>query len=266
MFLYNAGMTAEAIELLATTLPKCATLEKVHLEYNRLPENPQLFAKFLAENVPARSVSLRGNCLRNSGAIAVADVLARNTWVLTLNLFDNNIGDEGAAAILTKARYNTTLKTLSLSNNKGGDDALHALVTTLVGGPIEDPAKAEYNEHATRLLDLNKAISTGKKPKAKPGELPPPNIEEVPLLENLVSVDGVDYARGNRILEIVNFSNNKVTNTGAVDVVALFNRDSIDGLDFKFSKSVREVNLTRNSIEEDAGLRLAAVSDDKIVL
>jgi len=148
----------------------------------------------------------------------------------------------------------------------GGDGALQALVSTLVGGPVDDSAKTEYNEHAVRLADLNKAISTGKKTKAKPGELLPPNIEEVPLLENLVSIEGIEHTKGNQILEIVNFSNNKVTNTGAIKAVALLNREPVEGLDFKLAKSVREVNLTRNSIEDNVGLQLAAASDDKIVL
>ncbi|KAK7230469.1 hypothetical protein SO694_00174013 [Aureococcus anophagefferens] len=96
------------------------------------PDPACVFARFLAENVPARAVSLRGDGLGDGGARAVADALARNTWVLTLNLFDD------APASATRR------------------------------------AVAAHEAALGRLADLNKAIASGKKPKAKPGELRPP--------------------------------------------------------------------------------------------
>ena len=108
------------------------------------PDPACVFARFLAENVPARAVSLRGDGLGDGGARAVADALARNTWVLTLNLFDNGIGDAGGAAVVGAARYNTMLKTLSLSNNACGDGTAAAAAATLVGGPVDDAAKAAH--------------------------------------------------------------------------------------------------------------------------
>lgn len=283
---YNCGMGLEAVELLAATVPRCLTLEKVAVEYNPLPraEAPApdaeapgdeaapapdpacVFARFLAENVPARAVSLRGDGLGDGGARAVADALARNTWVLTLNLFDNGIGDAGGAAVVGAARYNTMLKTLSLSNNACGDGTAAAAAATLVGGPVDDAAKAAHEAALGRLADLNKAIASGKKPKAKPGELLPPNVEEVPPLEPLVSAGGADYARGNKALEILNLSNNKISDDGARAALAAFSREPVDGLDFKLAAAVREVNLTRNGIDDDVGVELARVSEDKVVL
>ena len=42
--------------------------------------------------------------------------------------------------------------------------------------------------------------------------------------------------------------------------------EPVDGLDFKLAAAVREVNLTRNGIDDDVGVELARVSEDKVVL
>ncbi|KAH8061415.1 hypothetical protein JL722_4032 [Aureococcus anophagefferens] len=242
---YNCGMGLEAVELLAATVPRCLTLEKatVAVEYNPLPraEAPApdaeapgdeaapapdpacVFARFLAENVPARAVSLRGDGLGDGGARAVADALARNTWVLTLNLFDNGIGDAGAPPS-SAPRYNTMLKTLSLSNNACGDGTAAAAAATL----------AAHEAALGRLADLNKAIASGKKPKAKPGELRPPagagaryderqragprGAAQAPAERRggaAARAARVGRRRGlragNKALEILNLSNNKIS-------------------------------------------------------
>ena len=120
---------------------------------------------------------------------------------------------------------------LSLSSSTSG----YTHVDATLHHPF--PAQAAHEAAAGRLADLNKAIASGKKPKAKPGELRPParerarararrggarrtagaprrlppNVEEVPPLEPLVSAGGADYARGNKALEILNLSNNKIS-------------------------------------------------------
>ena len=282
------------------------------------PDPACVFARFLAENVPARAVSLRGDGLGDGGARAVADALARNTWVLALNLFDNGIGDAGGAAVVGAARYNTMLKTLSLSNNACGDGTAAAAAATLVGGPVDDAAKAAHEAALGRLADLNKAIASGKKPKAKPGELRPPARERA----RARAAAARDVARGARFPDrgaaaqapaerrggaaaraarVGRRRGLRAGEQGPRDPQPLEQQDQrrrrargprgllargsgaargararatrardagepVDGLDFKLAAAVREVNLTRNGIDDDVGVELARVSEDKVVL
>mmetsp|Transcript_13049 Transcript_13049/g.40201 ORF Transcript_13049/g.40201 Transcript_13049/m.40201 type:complete len:352 (+) Transcript_13049:121-1176(+) len=264
LFLYNAGMSNQAVDLLSTTLPRCTSLVKVHLDYNPL-EDPSVFAQILAVNMPARSVSLRGNDLREAGAVAVARALAENTWIQTLNLFGNQIGDRGGAEIVNKLRFNTMLKSLSLSRNACANETLIGLVDTLTGSEVSVDAKAEYHRYASRLTELNKCIASGKKMKTKYGEDIPPNIEEIPLFGSIVTVDHADFVTGNRVLEMINLSSNEVTEDGASLAVKKLSRQPAGGLEFELSKSTWEINITNNPIEHERGVKLSRVCRDRIV-
>lgn len=245
---HNAGMSSGTISLLAATLPLCVSIFKLQIDYNPLSD-PTIFSKFLAANMPARTLSLRGNGLRNLGACAVADAIAWNTWTLTLNLFDNQIGDKGGAAIFSRLRYNVMLKSLSM----------------LIGSEINELEKAEFIEHASQLIDLNKYIMSGKKLKPKAGALLPPNDEEIPLLENILTVNQVDIIKGNRFIETINLSNNKITDKAARAAIEAF-QVRPDLPELGMNASFREMNLSQNGIDNKLGIKLSLASRERVGL
>lgn len=261
---HNAGMSSGTISLLAATLPLCVSIFKLQIDYNPLSD-PTIFSKFLAANMPARTLSLRGNGLRNLGACAVADAIAWNTWTLTLNLFDNQIGDKGGAAIFSRLRYNVMLKSLSLSKNKCGDGSFKALLDMLIGSEINELEKAEFIEHASQLIDLNKYIMSGKKLKPKAGALLPPNDEEIPLLENILTVNQVDIIKGNRFIETINLSNNKITDKAARAAIEAF-QVRPDLPELGMNASFREMNLSQNGIDNKLGIKLSLASRERVGL
>jgi len=249
LFFHNAGMSHDTVDL----------------DYNPLSD-PTIFAKILALNMPARIVSLRGNGLGDAGASAVAEAIASNTWTLSLNLFDNQIGDRGGAEIFNKLRYNIMLKSLSLSKNKCGDESFVALLDTLTGFEMNEQIKAEFLEHKSQLTDLNKYITSGRKSKAKAGAFIHPNNEEVPLLESIFTVDEVEFIKGNSFLEIINLSNNMITNKAARSAMAILDMKPDRSPELRLSAALREMNLSRNAINEELGARLSMASRERIII
>jgi len=260
---YNTGMSCEAVDLFARTLPCCTAIVKMTLDYNPL-DDPTSFAKFLAENVPARTISLRGNRLGNTGAIAIAAAIATNTWVLTLNLFDNQIDDEGGMAIVNRVRYNIMLRSLSLANNKCGDKCFATLIDTLLTSEVDEKGKIEVAAYASRLEELNKSISSGKKLKAKPSKALPPNIEEVPLLES-VTINQVHFLKGNNILKSINLSNNTISNAGARHAIEALTKKNVTGLNFELDDFSFDITAVRNKIDREHSAELFQISDSRIL-
>lgn len=264
LYLYNVAMSRFAVNLLSTTLPRCVSLMKLHIDYNRL-DDPSVFAKILAVNMPARSISLRGNDLRDAGAISLAQALAKNTWVQTLNLFGNQIGDRGGTAIVSKLRYNTMLKSLSLSCNACADGTFIGLLDTLTGCEISGETKADYHRYASRVTELNKLIASRKKTKAKSTEEIPPNVEEIPALRSIFTVDQVDFFPGNHVLEMVNLSCNDITDKGASLAIKRLSRQSVCGLESQpLPQSTWEIMLANNQIRQDLGGSLSHSYSNRI--
>ncbi|KAH8091629.1 hypothetical protein JL720_5941 [Aureococcus anophagefferens] len=258
---YNCGMGLGAVGLAATVAVEYNPLPRAEApapdaeapgdEAAPAPDPACVFAWFLAENVPR--VSLRGDGPATA-ARAPSRTRSRATRGSSRSTSSTTASATPGGAVVGAARYNTMLKTLSLSNNACGDGTAAAAAATLVGGPVDDAATAGRHKRAN--------FPTSKAPIAAMFHSLPPNVEEVPPLEPLVSAGGADYARGNKALEILNLSNNKISDDGARAALAAFAapalsrraraggraRDAgepVDGLDFKLAAAVREVNLTR---------------------
>merc|ERR1712087_1092353 len=66
------------------------------------------------------TLGLRGNKIKDDGAIAVADALRGNGVLTKLDLYNNNIGPAGAVAIADALKFNRVLTTLYLQFNSIG--------------------------------------------------------------------------------------------------------------------------------------------------
>jgi hypothetical protein len=65
-----------------------------------------------------RTLSLKGNGLRDAAAKAIGSALQSNTTLSTLNLYHNSIGDGGAAEIFQALRLNRSVRSLNLGLNQ----------------------------------------------------------------------------------------------------------------------------------------------------
>ena len=97
--LYNAGLTADSIDVLAAALAN-SSVTSLYIEYNPLSpgdddSDPSLkFASLV--DLPLVALWLRGNAISADGAKALAEKLFAHTTLNSLNLFDNQIGADGA--------------------------------------------------------------------------------------------------------------------------------------------------------------------------
>ena len=74
-----------------------------------------------------RSLSLKGNGIRDPAASRIGEELASNSTLATLNLYRNKIGDAGGSAIFQALRLNRTLRSLNVGQNQIGDDSVKGL-------------------------------------------------------------------------------------------------------------------------------------------
>ena len=114
---YDAGLSAEAIVLLAEALPK-SKVATLAIDYNPVSATPSPFAAILKVEGTLSNVSLRGNGIDSVSGMAVAKALATNTSIGALNLFNNKLGNVGTADIAKALRFNMALKQLSIASNQ----------------------------------------------------------------------------------------------------------------------------------------------------
>ena len=127
---YDAGLSAEAIQLLADVLPK-TVVGNLAVDYNVIKGSSALFALFLKVEGKLSNVSLRGNAIDSVAGMAVAKALSANTSIGALNLFDNRLGNVGTSDVAKALRFNMSLKQLSLSRNN-----VRSLIHALIYGKI----------------------------------------------------------------------------------------------------------------------------------
>ena len=80
-------------------------------------EQAQLIALLLEKAENLEYLSLKGNKIGETGAIALAGALQLDETLTTLDLRNNNIGESGLKTIVESLEPNKTLKTLLLDGN-----------------------------------------------------------------------------------------------------------------------------------------------------
>ncbi|KAJ0399278.1 hypothetical protein P43SY_001862 [Pythium insidiosum] len=180
-------------------------------EETRVPPPAALTSLLLSARL--RVLSLRANGLSAAHADAIAQGLRANTTLESLNLYQNPLGDDGVAAIAYVLPFNTTLKALSLGETQLSGRGARLLVDVLT----------KYAAPASLLQELQAAepriqaeIDLAKKAKKKIDRHTAILNLGLPVLE---TIDGVQYAPGNRtLLDLVLSGNDAVS---PADVLAM---------------------------------------------
>lgn len=78
-----------------------------------------------------RSLSLKGNGIRDPAATKIGEELSANTTLATLSLYRNKIGDAGGSAVFKALRLNRTLRSLNIGQNLITDSSIVELSEAL---------------------------------------------------------------------------------------------------------------------------------------
>ena len=160
LHLWNAGLAADTLALLAGCLPQCRRLQTLVLDGNPLGE---LRVSELVGAPAGQSrllhLSLRFCGLGDAAAVGLGHALG---WpsagpappLLTLHLSNNAVGDRGAAGLAVGLTTNRTLLTLNLANNAVGDEGAARLAEALSWfAPSEGQLSARRLMIHEQLLD-----------------------------------------------------------------------------------------------------------------
>jgi len=258
----NAQITALQIEMLCTTLPETPA-QVLALDWNE-PNEPDMpcdecYAMLLGKGSALNHLSLRGNCITDAGAAAIADALTTNHTLGSLNLFQNQITDEGGCKIAVALRANSVLTVLSLSNNKLTGETAKAFGETLTAFTLSVEEMKQRAELELQLVDAKKAAEEAakKKPKPKKGDKappPPPVVNELPPVKP--QDDGTGLGAGNSTLQMLNLSNNKMGD-GMGDMA----KRMAEFIEKGELKTLKDLFVQRNGINEDVAAMFAAFTD-----
>ena len=89
----------------------------------------EVLKKIAADEI--QEVSLVGQQIGDTGAIALAKALANNKSVHALHLSNNNIGIEGITSLAKMLETNTNIRHLGLSSNPFGDEGVYKLTSAI---------------------------------------------------------------------------------------------------------------------------------------
>ena len=146
--LWNTGLAADTLPLLASFLPLCRHLHTLVLDGNTLTGTPM--STLFREGNLLKHLSLRFCGITDNEAYAIGSALAATTCrvslLLTLNLSNNQIGDVGAGHIAEGLKLNRSLLTLNLASNQIGDEGVAKLSIALSQFPLSHKQVVERRQ------------------------------------------------------------------------------------------------------------------------
>ena len=110
------GITDTGAHHFATMLAVNATLQKVDLSHGSITDNRvSHLSRALQHNISVTHLDLSYNeCITNTGAVALCEMLRVNKSLIELNLCGTSVGEEGTTALLEGLQHNQVLNKLEL--------------------------------------------------------------------------------------------------------------------------------------------------------
>ena len=165
--LWNTGLAADTLPLLASFLPLCKHLHTLVLDGNTLTGTP--VSILFGEGSLLKHLSLRFCGITDIEAYAIGSALAvttcRVSLLLTLNLSNNQIGDVGAGHIADGLKLNRSLLTLNLASNQIGDEGVAKLCIALSQFPLSHKQVVERRQLLSKEREKENAspnLSVGR--------------------------------------------------------------------------------------------------------
>ena len=159
--LWNTGLTADTLALLASFLPLCRRLCTLVLDANTL--TGASVSALVREDSLLENLSLRFCGITDAEASALGRALSTNNLahdlpLLTLNLSNNHIGDLGASHIAEGLRMNRSLLTLNLASNRIGDEGVAKLSAALSQFPLSHKQVVERRQLLSKKAEKENVL------------------------------------------------------------------------------------------------------------
>ncbi|CAD2215878.1 hypothetical protein AGDE_02804 [Angomonas deanei] len=208
------------------------------------PDGAVLLQKALEKNTYLTYLDLSMNEIGSSGGECIAEVLAIPTSLLsTLLLYGNYLGSSGVSFICDAMRGNRELKRLHLGNNNATDESCQKIGEML------------KSNKSLEMLDLRlNNISVGGMKEICKGLEQNQTLREIILSGNPLGPIGADELskclckHQRSALTTVDLSSCNLGTTGGARIAVLL----------RSSNSIRELNLSDNSLDDESAIALAS--------
>lgn len=184
----------------------------------------------LITKVPNRleALCLRGNLLGDEMAIKIFNGLKNElNYLRILNLFKNELTDNCIKNLGETMLINRRLEEINLGNNHLTDASMNVIRINYGKFEMTEQDLEEYKKQEKERQDIirqNTKLKAGKKPEL-----------EVPHIDEIKEVDGVNYRVRNDVIKLFNLSQNNFTEKSFEDLIGILDglNDVMITVDFK---------------------------------
>ena len=195
----------------------------------------------LITKVPNRLEALcfRGDLLGDEFTIKIFNGLKNElNYLRILNLYKNGLTDNCVKILGETMLINRRLEEINLGNNYLTDVSMNIIKENYGKYEMNETEFEEYKKLEKERQDIikqNAKLKAGKKPEI-----------EVPHLDELKTIDGVNYRVKNDVIKLFNLSQNKFTEKSFDDLIGILNglNDVMITVDNKIYNSEQKKILT----------------------
>ena len=199
----------------------------------------------LITKVPNRleALCLRGDLIGDETAIKIFNGLKDElNYLRILNLFKNELTDNCIKILGETMLVNRRLEEINLGHNHLTDESITIIKTNYGKFEMSETDLEEYKKQEKERQDIikqNNKLKAGKKPEL-----------EVPHLDEMKTIDGVNYRIRNDVIKLFNLSQNNFTEKSFEDLTGILDglNDVMVTVDFKtYNEKQRDILNDRNN-------------------
>ena len=199
----------------------------------------------LITKVPNRleALCLRGDLLGDETAIKIFNGLKNElNYLRILNLFKNELTDNCIKVLGETLLVNRRLEEINLGNNHLTDLSMNILKTNYGKFEMNETDLEEYKKAEKERQDIikqNTKLKASKKPEL-----------EVPFLDEMRNIDGINYRIKNDVLKLFSLSQNNFTEKSFEDLIGILDglNDAMITVDYKtYTEEQRNILNDKNN-------------------
>ena len=199
----------------------------------------------LITKVPNRleALCLRGDLLGDETAIKIFNGLKNElNYLRILNLFKNELTDNCVKVLGATMLVNRRLEEVNLGNNHLTDVSLNTIRLNHGKFEMNEQDLEEYKKQEKERQDIikqNTKLKAGKKPEL-----------EVPHIDEMRTIDGINYRIKNDNIKLFNLSQNNFTEKSFEDLIGILDglNDVMVTVDFKtYSQEQKDILNDKNN-------------------
>ena len=199
----------------------------------------------LITKVPNRleALCLRGDLIGDETAIKIFNGLKNElNYLRILNLFKNELTDNSIKVFGETLLVNRRLEEINLGNNHLTDLSMNILKTNYGKFEMNETDLEEYKKAEKERQDIikqNTKLKASKKPEL-----------EVPFLDEMRNIDGINYRIKNDVLKLFSLSQNNFTEKSFEDLIGILDglNDAMITVDYKtYTEEQRNILNDKNN-------------------